>query len=335
MADNTKFYVMRGDKVLFESMTKEEIITAIVQAVEEGEIGDLDTGFVTKVKEQNHNNDLKFWRGTNAEYNALHSIDPNTYYIITDQAGHTHTLLDNDLSVTGDLNVGGDLKVNGKIDGKFLDLTVQRDLDVGGDVTAETVKPHEVEIIDNYESLGYEFQNLQNSNRIGLNQLINDEHGNGVKALEIYSDNAGYSNDILGKEISSNFDDMFWRELPLNEESVWAVSYGGYPKPMFRKVGDRVDIVGSVSCTDISELALTLATLPEGFRPNGDANVYWFATTSGHRIARLFVSTNGNIKLEWLLNISDGSDFDGEVVTWVQLNTSFYILDENNTIVEE
>lgn len=85
MADNGKFYVIRGDKVLIESMTKEEIHNAIVQAVEQGEIGDIDKGFITSIKEQNRNVDLKVWRGTYAEYNALQSIDPNTHYIITDE----------------------------------------------------------------------------------------------------------------------------------------------------------------------------------------------------------------------------------------------------------
>ena len=40
MADSTKYYVVRGDKVLVEGMTKEEIFTAIEQAIETGEISD-------------------------------------------------------------------------------------------------------------------------------------------------------------------------------------------------------------------------------------------------------------------------------------------------------
>ena len=83
MADSTKFYVLRGDKVLFESMTKEQIHNAIVQAIEQGEIHDVDTGFITSVKEQNQSRDLKFWKGTQAQYNALPAIDPDTFYIFT------------------------------------------------------------------------------------------------------------------------------------------------------------------------------------------------------------------------------------------------------------
>lgn len=89
MADKTKVHVVRGDGNMVESLTKEEILAAIVQAIETGEIGDVDTGFVTTVKEQNRNTGLKFWLGTQAEYNALQTIDPDTYYIITDDTFKT------------------------------------------------------------------------------------------------------------------------------------------------------------------------------------------------------------------------------------------------------
>ena len=84
MPDTRKYYVISGDKCFFESMTKEEILTAITQAVETHEISDVDTGFVQTIKEQNHGTGLKFWIGTTAEYNALQTIDPDCFYILTD-----------------------------------------------------------------------------------------------------------------------------------------------------------------------------------------------------------------------------------------------------------
>lgn len=84
MPDERKYYVISDDNCKFESLTKEEILAAIVQAIESGEISDVDTGFVTTVKETNHNADLKFWYGTQTEYNALQTLDPDMYYIIKD-----------------------------------------------------------------------------------------------------------------------------------------------------------------------------------------------------------------------------------------------------------
>lgn len=78
------YYVVCDDNCKFPSLTKEQILTAILQAVSTGEIKDVDTGFVTKIKEQNHNSALSFWVGTSAEYNALETKDDGCFYILTD-----------------------------------------------------------------------------------------------------------------------------------------------------------------------------------------------------------------------------------------------------------
>lgn len=82
--ESGKFYVICLGNNLVESMTKEQILAAIVQAVEGHSIADVDAGFVTMLKEQNKNIGLKFWVGTTAEYNAEQSIDPHCFYILSD-----------------------------------------------------------------------------------------------------------------------------------------------------------------------------------------------------------------------------------------------------------
>ena len=84
MPDTRTYNVISNDNCLFESMTKEQILAAITQAVESHEIADVDTGFVQTIKEQNHGNGLKFWVGTTAEYNALQTHDDDCFYILTD-----------------------------------------------------------------------------------------------------------------------------------------------------------------------------------------------------------------------------------------------------------
>lgn len=78
------YYVLCDDDSRHESMTKEQILAAIKQAVETGTIGDCDAGFITKVKETNGGSYVTFWVGTRAEYNALLTIQRNCVYIITD-----------------------------------------------------------------------------------------------------------------------------------------------------------------------------------------------------------------------------------------------------------
>lgn len=84
--ENGKYYVVGYGNNLYESMTKEEILSAITQAVETHTISDVDTGFVTTVKEQNANQSLKFWVGTTAQYNLIAVKDPQCFYILTDDA---------------------------------------------------------------------------------------------------------------------------------------------------------------------------------------------------------------------------------------------------------
>ena len=83
MSDRT-YYVFCADGCKFESMTKEQILTAIQQAVSTGEIKDVDAGIITTIREKNKNAGLSFWYGTTAEYNAITNKDDNCYYIITD-----------------------------------------------------------------------------------------------------------------------------------------------------------------------------------------------------------------------------------------------------------
>ena len=81
------YYVFDGANNRYDSMTKEQILSAITSAIETHSISNVDTGFVTTLKEQNNQTGLKFWVGTQAEYNALvssHSLEGDTFYIIGD-----------------------------------------------------------------------------------------------------------------------------------------------------------------------------------------------------------------------------------------------------------
>ena len=84
MAEERTYYVIGADNCRFEGMTKEQILAAITQAVETGTIQNVDTGFVTKIKEQNSGSAVTLWVGTQAQYNALGTKEPNCLYIVTD-----------------------------------------------------------------------------------------------------------------------------------------------------------------------------------------------------------------------------------------------------------
>ena len=79
-----KYYVICDNDCLFESMTKEQIYDAIANATGNTPTS-VDEAFITKILEQNKQESMKFWRGTQAEYNALQEVSADTYYIITDR----------------------------------------------------------------------------------------------------------------------------------------------------------------------------------------------------------------------------------------------------------
>lgn len=83
MADN-KVYVLDDGANKYEAMTREQITAAIIEAVNEGTISDIDAGFITKVLEKNKQKVMSFWVGTQAEFHALESKDPDTLYLFSD-----------------------------------------------------------------------------------------------------------------------------------------------------------------------------------------------------------------------------------------------------------
>lgn len=84
MADTPKVYVFCDANCKWEGMTKEQILTAIMQAVNEGTISNIDSGFVQTIKTIT-GTPLKFFVGTQYAYNALNEEEKeNLFAIITD-----------------------------------------------------------------------------------------------------------------------------------------------------------------------------------------------------------------------------------------------------------
>lgn len=79
------YYVIDEKNCLHEGMTREEVVQAIADAtgLAPADIN-VDDVVISQIKEKNGGGALRFWIGTQAQYNALGSIDPNTFYIFTD-----------------------------------------------------------------------------------------------------------------------------------------------------------------------------------------------------------------------------------------------------------
>ena len=88
---NRTYYVRCKTGCLAEALTKEQTLAAIAQAMQTGEVKNVDAGFITRVKEQNADDTIFFWLGTTAEYNAIPEADrlENCLYIKTDDTFET------------------------------------------------------------------------------------------------------------------------------------------------------------------------------------------------------------------------------------------------------
>lgn len=64
------WYVLCGDDCRAESLTREQIIAAIAEATGNTPTS-VDDAFITKIKETGGNTNITFWRGTEAQFNAL------------------------------------------------------------------------------------------------------------------------------------------------------------------------------------------------------------------------------------------------------------------------
>ena len=81
---NTVVYCIDGANNKIETLSKEQILDAIEQAIEGGSVLSYDDAFVTQIKEINKNRALQVWIGTQAEYNAIAEKQDYVLYIISD-----------------------------------------------------------------------------------------------------------------------------------------------------------------------------------------------------------------------------------------------------------
>lgn len=84
MSDTTQVYALDAGGNKIATLSTEQILEAIQEAISTGEVPETLTAFIDAIKEQNTGADIKFWVGTQAEFQALASTDERTIYFITD-----------------------------------------------------------------------------------------------------------------------------------------------------------------------------------------------------------------------------------------------------------
>lgn len=106
-----------------------------------------------------------------------------------------------------------------------------------------------------------------------------------------------------------------WMSIPL-ASGISQGTYGG--RPQYRKMGDIVYICGGV--TGITSAGTRVGTLPTGYRPS--SNRYFFGPSQGSAVTRWYITSAGDIYLEWCRMVADGSEVYSR--TWWEFDFWFF-----------
>ena len=114
--------------------------------------------------------------------------------------------------------------------------------------------------------------------------------------------------------------DSGWLDLQL-EDGVTVSSVDNIKQvPQIRKIGNHVFIRGHISATWSTTTNINIARLPY----KSSQNIYKIVALSGRNLARLFITTNGIIGIEWIVKINDGSNINTEI-SWLSIDIDFWV----------
>lgn len=273
-------------------MTREQVITAIDQIISTGEVQDLDTGFVTTLKEINNGVGFRVWLGTNAEYSALTDKESNVLYVRSDDNSY------NLPEVTA-------TKPLADIFGEY-----------GNGITVYTIRSCDTSIYPMEVSAGSAASAYATVTLIARNGagMFHFEYGDNVYVS--YVCYAGNSVSV-GNWINLTRNDSGWETLTI---SGTGFSAHETTPPQYRKIDNHVFLRGKlvVDMDTVSDLTTVFATLPSGYRPSMEK--YQLLAGEGDRMARLYIRTGGGI------NINYFKEYAGAAVTgshWLQIDTDF------------
>ena len=137
-----------------------------------------------------------------------------------------------------------------------------------------------------------------------------DASGNTITSEIIATNNTTWKNVVQ---------DSGWTSITL--ASGFSETDKGGNRPLaYRKIGSRVYITGSVSFT-ASDSAVTVFTIPEGYRPKQGV-VLWAPASS--RFARIQMYTNGQFKIDAVYDQS-GTKITSGIIEWCSLQMDYFI----------
>ena len=117
--------------------------------------------------------------------------------------------------------------------------------------------------------------------------------------------------------------DSGWQTLPLGSAFK---AYGTSYTPMYRKVNGVVEVTGGVSpntAQTLGETALTIGTLPMGFRPASNRNVQVICQGSGRKLWLMRIDSSGVVSAQRMRDMGSTSYQSMATNEWMLFSATF------------
>ena len=117
--------------------------------------------------------------------------------------------------------------------------------------------------------------------------------------------------------------DSGWQTLPLGSAFK---AYGTSYTPMYRKVNGVVEVTGGVSpntAQTLGETALTIGTLPTGFRPASNRNVQVICQASGRKLWLMRIDSSGVVSAQRMRDMGSTSYQSMATNEWMLFSATF------------
>lgn len=136
--------------------------------------------------------------------------------------------------------------------------------------------------------------------------------------LPLSAEKGGTGKTSLYDTLVAMFNQVKAENITLLSGTSEATTGGGMRgTPRVRKFGPLVFMEGSVSFNVTGEVDQAFAQIPTDYAPENTKT--WMATCTGDRLVRLGVTNKGEVKVSWVRNLSDGSEYTG-TITWLEIS---------------
>jgi len=131
---------------------------------------------------------------------------------------------------------------------------------------------------------------------------------------------------IAALKTALGLEDSGWKTLPLNGNAFKVYSNDASYTPMYRKVNGVVEVTGGVSpntTQTLGETALTIGTLPAGFRPASNRDVQVICQASDRKLWLLRINSSGTVYAQRMRDMGSTSYQSMATTEWMLFTATF------------